>query len=505
MESRGSSTRSAARATSSALSAVAGALGRAYRRIPTRWRLAGGSAALTFVILCGFAIIVGLLTTRQIRIEFDDSVRDTANYLQSRAHVSFDLQTADPSCGRLGDLASGENAKVRVYLLAQPPQLMCAFGGRRLLWPRFSLEKPFPNDQHGYRVEVRSVNVDPVGQAIIIYARPLSAIDRTAAKVRFFLILGVLGGSGLALLAGLMVARRAMAPIAGLTASAREIERTRDPGRHVPQPEADDEVAELARTLEDMLQALDAARAETEATLVRQREFVADASHELRTPLTSVLANLELLAEQVEGEDAQAAVASALRSSQRMRRLVADLLLLARADAGRTVPHRPVDLAQVLIEVAAELEPLAERGGHHLTVAAHEPLMVDGARDELHRLALNLIENALRHTPPGTHVHATLASAGDDVVLTVEDDGPGIADELRPRLFERFVRGRGDGAGSGGGSGLGLAIVQAVATSHGGTVAIERASLGGAGGARFVVRLPRAAAPAPEPAPMPGA
>src|SRR6185369_10868780 len=122
-----------------------------------------------------------------------------------------------------------------------------------------------------------------------------------------------------------------------------------DPGRHMPQPEADDEVAELAHTLEDMLQALDAARAETEATLVRQREFVADASHELRTPLTSVLANLELLTEQVDGEDARAAVASALRSSQRMRRLVADLLLLARADAGRALPRRPVDFSQVLV------------------------------------------------------------------------------------------------------------------------------------------------------------
>jgi len=485
MESRGSSTRSAARATSSALSVVGGAVGRAYRRIPTRWRLAGGSAALTFVILCGFAVIVGLLTTRQIRIEFDDSVRDTANYLQSRAHISYDLQTGDPSCGRLADLASGENAKVRVYLLTQPAHLMCAFGGARPLSPSFALDKTFPNDQLGYRVEVRQVNVDPVGQAVLIYARPLSAIDRTAHKVRFFLILGVLGGSGLALLAGLMVARRAMAPIVELTASAREIERTRDPGRHMPVPEADDEVAELAHTLEDMLQALDAARAETEATLMRQREFVADASHELRTPLTSVLANLELLAEQVEGDDAQAAVASALRSSQRMRRLVADLLLLARADAGRSAPHRPVDLAQVLVEVAAELEPLAERGEHHLTIAAHEPLVVEGVRDELHRLALNLIENALRHTPPGTHVHAALASLGDDVVLSVEDDGPGIPEELRPRLFERFVRGRGDG---GGGSGLGLAIVRAVAASHGGTVAIERGDLGGA---RFVVRLPQ--------------
>jgi len=123
----------------------------------------------------------------------------------------------------------------------------------------------------------------------------------------------------------------------------------------------------------------------------------------------------------------------------------------------------------------------------HAEVASppHDTLVVDGARDELHRLALNLIENALRHTPPGTHVQATLASVGDDVVLTVEDDGPGIPEELRPRLFERFVRGRGD---RGGGSGLGLAIVRAVAESHGGSVAVERAP---AGGARFVVRLPQ--------------
>jgi two-component system OmpR family sensor kinase len=503
VESRGSFTRFVARATSSALSAVVGALGRVYRRIPTRWRLAGGSAALTFVILCGFAIIVGLLTTRQIRIQFDDSVRETADYIQSRARISFDLQNGTPNCGRLGDLASGEDSKVQVYYEPTGSRI-CAYGGTHPLNPRFLPQGTFPREERGYRVEVRLVPVNPIGRAAVIYARPLSALDRTAAKVRFFLILGVLGGSGLALLAGLMVARRAMAPVAELTASAREIERTRDPGRHVPQPEADDEVAELARTLEDMLQALDAARAETEATLVRQREFVADASHELRTPLTSVLANLELLAEQVEGEDAQAAVASALRSSQRMRRLVADLLLLARYDRPpptRTVPHRPVDLAQVLVEVAAELEPLAERGEHHLTIAAHEPLLVEGACDELHRLALNLIENALRHTPPGTHVHAALASTGDAVVLTVEDDGPGIADELRPRLFERFVRGRGDGGGSGGSSGLGLAIVQAVATSHGGTVAIERSSLGGA---RFVVKLPRASAPARQPAPASG-
>jgi signal transduction histidine kinase len=277
-----------------------------------------------------------------------------------------------------------------------------------------------------------------------------------------------------------------MAPIAELTATAREIGRTRDPSRHMPQQEADDEVGELAATWEEMLQALDRAQSETEATLARQRQFVADASHELRTPLTSVLANLELLEETLDGEQRDAA-SSALRSSRRMRRLVADLLLLARADAGRVVPHVPLDLGQVLVEVAGELEPLAASADHDLSIDTSADVVVSGARDELHRMALNLIENSLRHTPPGTHVHAALQQVGDEVVLTVQDDGPGIPVELREKLFERFVRGGGDRAPSG--SGLGLAIVRAVARSHGGDVTVDETP---GGGARFVVRLPAA-------------
>ena len=171
----------------------------------------------------------------------------------------------------------------------------------------------------------------------------------------------------------------------------------------MPHPEAEDEVAELARTLEGMLAALDAARTDTQTMLDRQREFVADASHELRTPLTSVLANLELLTEELAGEQAETAEA-ALRSTRRMRRLVGDLLLLARADARRIQPHRPTDLAEVLVEAASELGPMADR--HELSINA-EPVVVEGVRDELHRLMLNLLENAVRHTPPGTRVRAS--------------------------------------------------------------------------------------------------
>ena len=180
--------------------------------------------------------------------------------------------------------------------------------------------------------------------------------------------------------------------------------------------------------------------------LARQREFVADASHELRTPLTSVLANLELLEDELGGEQREAAT-SALRSTRRMRRLVADLLLLARADAGRVAPHATVDLAAVLVEAAAELEPVA--GDHTLHRGrASRARSSTGARDELHRLVLNLIENAIKHTDPGTEVRARRRPSRPGASsLTVEDDGPGIPPELGDRVFERFVRGGADRVG----------------------------------------------------------
>jgi signal transduction histidine kinase len=226
--------------------------------------------------------------------------------------------------------------------------------------------------------------------------------------------------------------------------------------------------------------------------LDRQREFVADASHELRTPLTSVLANLELLAEELEGEQADSAQA-ALRATRRMRRLVGDLLLLARADARRTPPLRATDLANVVAEAASELGPLAE--DHELSIAV-APAVVAGVRDDLHRMVLNLLENAVQHTPRGTCVTATLTPSGATATLVVSDDGPGIDPALEHRVFERFVRGAGDG---GRGSGLGLAIVRAVALSHGGQVRLERPVVGT--GTRFVIEIPLAAA-ATEPAPQ---
>jgi two-component system OmpR family sensor kinase len=468
--SRGSFIRSAARATSSA-----------YRRLPIRWRLAGGSALLTLVILLGFAAIVGVLTTRTIRSDFNREVAGAADELRKsvklrlvdedgRYRIRVDRNSPD-----LNDYAASQNAVIRV-VFSTGDVIAQTTNAPYLPPPRADTE-----DYGGYRVESRAIPTN-VGTFHVQYARRLSDVEAREDRVRVFLGLGVLAGAALALLAGLATATRAMAPITRLTDTARAIARTRDPSLTIPHPESDDEVSELATTLESMLHALNEARGETEATLARQRQFVADASHELRTPLTSVLANLELLEMELEGEQREAA-ASALRSSRRMRRLVADLLLLARADAGRVAPHVPVDLSEIVAEAAGELEPVA--GDHQISVDAPPGAELEGARDELHRLTLNLLENALRHTDPGTAVEATVERDNGEVVLSVEDDGPGIPPELRDKVFERFFRGAGDRSGS---SGLGLSIVRAVARSHGGTVTLVEPLDGR--GARFVVRFP---------------
>ncbi|HEV7937764.1 MAG TPA: HAMP domain-containing sensor histidine kinase [Solirubrobacteraceae bacterium] len=478
-----------------------------FDRLPIRTRLAGVSALLTFTILCAFALVVGSLTVHRIRSNFNREVVAATTNFASFLQVSvtgnqvegFTLHVTNPP--DLNRFASSEHAAIRILSISGGVLTSSAgapnFGGAN------------ETDVDGYRVDTQLIPLDASigGDIVIQYGRRLSDVEGTIARVELLLLLGVLAGTGLALLAGIMIARRAMAPIAELTRTAEQIARTRDPSRSVPEPLAEDEVAELARTLGGMLRELDAAHAETEATLARQRQFVADASHELRTPLTSVLANLELLAESLRGEEADAA-RSALRSSQRMRRLVADLLLLARTDVGRVVRREPCDLAQIVVEAAAELGPVSSE--HEISLDV-QPAIVEASRDELHRLALNLIENALRHTPTGTEIRVSTATAPRDggrtpagaARLVVEDDGPGVPERLTETLFERFVRGAGDRGGS---FGLGLAIVRAVAESHGGSVSVEQTHPGAeCPGARFIVTLPEVAFSQPDQTPVPEA
>jgi signal transduction histidine kinase len=452
-------------------------------RLPIRVRLATSVALVAFLILMAFAVVIGQINANRQWRDFDNQVTSQAQNVGASLHPYYDPSTGDLGFrSSYGNYANITNSAIRIYTEDGK------YVGKSPGAP--NLGSPFTStaNVNGYRVATIQISFGPGdgNEVLMQYGVPTAATAGEIAGLRLILFLGALIGTALAFGAGALVARRAMSPVAQLTATAAEIERTRDPDTTLPEPVAEDEIAELSRTLTGMLTSLSNARNETEAALERQREFVADASHELRTPLTSVLANLELLVDSLRGPDREAAV-SALRSTQRMRRLVGDLLLLARTDSEQTpVTRERLDLADVVVEAASELEPVAAEHTIELDVAS-TPLL--GNRDDLQRVATNLIENALRHTPPGTRVTATTRTLPDGSgELVVADDGPGIPAQARATLFDRFVRGSGDRGGS---FGLGLAIVAAVTQAHGGTVSADESPHGGA---RFTVRLPVATA-----------
>lgn len=460
-------------------------------RWPLRWRLAGVSAGLTAAILVLFALVIGQLTSDRIRQDFHQELRTAAGQLA--AEIEFSGVPGAPPTIDAADLrriAIADAAAARIVYESGEP--VVSTPGAPPLGP------PTVGVHRVGSLQVATVPIlsNTIGgpRAYVQYARDYDEVGATIARLWLFLAAGVLAGTALAALAGSYVASRAMRPISDLIAAAREVTSTRDPSRRVPQTATADEVAELARTLEEMLQGLDAARAEREQVMQAQRDFVADASHELRTPLTSVQANLELLeaslaaAERAGTADADRheTVASALRSSRRMGRLVSDLLLLARADAGRPTPRSTCDLAELAASAVDELAPVAT--DHEIGLDTEGPVPVECNPDEIHRLISNLLDNAVRHTPGGTRVDVHVKRQGEQALLEVADTGPGLPEGAGDQLFQRFVRGSGPADRSAtGGTGLGLAIVSAVTSSHGGTVS---AGTGPAGGARFEVSLP---------------
>jgi len=456
------------------------------RSWPVRWRLATVSAGLTLVILVLFGGAIGKIATQRIRDDFNSEVSSAVQILSNEFQIVYP-PFGEPELRErlsLNDFVLPDDASARVY------DVNGNLRGRSQHAVALGPLKTGISDYHGMRVATETITSES-GQVTgyVQYGRSLQHVEDTVDRVWLLIAGGILGGTLLAVFAGVAIAGRAMRPIASLTATAREVATTRDPSQRMPEPANEDEVGELARTLEEMLRSLDAARAEREGVMQKQREFVADASHELRTPLTSVLANLELLQASLDNADQaedREIVDSALRSSRRMGRLISDLLLLARADAGRLQAHRQVDLAEVAGDAAAEVAPLM--GERTLVVDNDRPLRVEGSRDELHRMVLNLLDNAIRHTPQRSCVELTLCEEGGDAVVEVADDGPGIPESMRGQVFDRFVRGTGPAdTARGTGTGLGLSIVSAVAASHGGSI---KAAESRSGGALFVARIP---------------
>ena len=277
-----------------------------------------------------------------------------------------------------------------------------------------------------------------------------------------------------------LVVGSTLRPISALRRGAQVVAGTGRPST-LPVPEARDEVQVLAVTLNDMLARLDAAQQ-------RQRDLVSDTAHELRSPIASIRTQLEVALDHPEQQDWAETASTSLADTLRLARLAEDLLVLAKLDDRGTRPppgRRPVDLSALAAE-----EAVRSAGARvPVTASTSDRCVVTGDPDGLRRLLRNLIENALRYAKSGVGV--TARRDGDDVVLSVSDDGPGIPAKDRARAFDRFVRldaARSRDGQEAGGSGLGLAIVQATALAHGGSAGLEDASPG----LRAVIRLPAA-------------
>ncbi|MFW5415272.1 HAMP domain-containing histidine kinase [Nocardiopsis sp. CNT-189] len=329
----------------------------------------------------------------------------------------------------------------------------------------------------GLFVLARGVRFDGADHVVVVgvSSRPADVALRTAvlliaAALPLMLLLVAAAAHALA--------GRTLAPVERIRERVASIGEGGDLSRRVPEPGGGDEISRLATTMNAMLARLEAAQR-------NQRRFVADAGHELRSPLTTVTGILEL-ARRDGGRLDPGSLRTADEELGRIRVLVNDLLLLARTDeSGLGLRREEVDLDDVLDGERLRLRAAA--GPDVEVEAVLEPVKVVGDRDALVRLARNLADNAVRHAR--RRVVLAVRAEGEDAVAEVADDGPGVPEEDRVRVFERFVRldsARGRGSG---GAGLGLAIVAGIAREHGGSAEVAGAP---EGGALFRVRLPRA-------------
>ncbi|MBI2699868.1 MAG: HAMP domain-containing histidine kinase [Mycobacterium sp.] len=329
---------------------------------------------------------------------------------------------------------------------------------------------------------------------VIVTGLSMSNIDAT--EFRMLAIFGVvtLIAMAAATAAGVVTIRRALAPLQRVSQTATKVaDLPLDRGEvelPVRVPEADanpyTEVGQLGSALNRMLDHISAALSTRQASETRVRQFVADASHELRTPLAAIRGYTELAQRMGDDREAVAHAMSRVASeTDRITRLVEDLLLLARLDSGRPLEREPVDLSRLAVDAVSDAHVAGPDHQWELDLPP-EPVMATGDEARLRQVMANLLANARIHTAPGTVVTTKLSTEPTHTLLQVIDNGPGIPVAQQSEVFERFARGDSSRSRKGGSTGLGLAIVSAVVKAHGGTIQVNSRP----GRTEFAVRLP---------------
>lgn len=335
------------------------------------------------------------------------------------------------------------------------------------------------NDQR-WRLYVLPFAKDSSQAGALVALTPLGHLDMAIQAFRLrLLLLGVLGLLA-AVLGGWAIAGRTLRPIDSMVRTARTITQARDLSHRLHGTRQHDEVGRLAETLNAMLDSL-------EESMQLQQRFVADASHELRAPLTVIQGNLELLRHQtMTVPERDEILAEVETEAARLTRLVADLLVLARADAGGGIQQQIVDLDALVLDTFQATRPLAS--GHSFRLDPLEPVQVLGDADRLRQLIVILLDNALKYTPADGQVTLGLRAA-PCAELSVQDNGVGISAADLPHVFERFYRADPARGRDPGGTGLGLAIAHWIVTQHHGSITLQSSP---DGGVSVLVRLPLA-------------
>ena len=474
-------------------------MGRAWS---LRFRLLVGQVVVLAVVCIGIGVATELALYRYLVAQLDTQLRDAS---QRSVRIIGEPPTAPwrhhqrpfprPGPGPVFLDAPGQPVGMVAAVISQGGAIDAGYlttaGGRAALTDAARAELgALPVNR-----PPATINVDGLGRYRVVaaFARRsgevvitgLSMSDVDATMIRVLLIFGVVAviAVAAATTAGIVIIRRALAPLRRVAQTAGEVvDLPLDRGEvalpmRVLESDANPrtEVGQLGSALNRMLDHIAAALSTRQASETRVRQFVADASHELRTPLAAIRGYTELAQRVGDDTDAVAHAMSRVQSeTERMTHLVEDLLLLARLDSGRPLERESVDLSRVAVDAVSDAHVAGPDHQWELDLP-EEPVIVLGDAARLHQVLANLLANARVHTSPGTVVTTRLQLNGTHAALSVSDNGPGIPEQLQSEVFERFARGDTSRSRKGGSTGLGLAIVSAVVKAHNGTITLDSA------------------------------
>jgi heavy metal sensor kinase len=429
-----------------------------------RFRFALWTSLLVLVILAIFSVYVYLSLARNISTAVDNSLSLNASQVSAGLNVDNGQLVLPENLAEGTENGDAPGPGFSVRILSPQGQALQEIGpyqGLPFLAGQSFTTYKIPKTDTTVRIYTLPVYENSNLIAVIQVAQSLQDVQRTLHRLLVALLISVPALVILSGLGGYLLVTRALEPIDRITSTARQIS-AKDLSQRLNLPSTDDEVGRLAQTLDGMLERL-------EDSFRRERQFTNDASHELRTPLAAMQAILSVIREkQRKPEEYQQALDDLAEETDRLRTLIENLLRLARSDKQAPELFEAVDLSTLIDDVCDSMRPLAEAKQLSLTNHSSSDMIIWGNSDDLIRLFVNLIDNAIKYTTSG-NIDLQVSSIGEKAVrVVVADTGIGISGENLPHIFDRFFRA--DKSRFSGGAGLGLAIAKEIVAAHHGTI-----------------------------------